>query len=461
MEVLKRQLLADPVPAHLHRQRLFACFIFPSVLSILVALVFQPIQLHQAEEYLALALQSGATPVGRPPGYVAFLRIIDVLAGKISANRLAPVYIGQGVVLGLATMVWYITACRWLASLPAWLMALAFGCNPLMIVLVGYIHYDMLHVGLSVLTGLLLIWAFAGHAASRPWAVCAGIACGALTLVRPMTLVEPIFLALALCLRPKPARQCAAWLAWVIFSVAMATTLIPRTWSNYTRTRRFFPVNAQFWSQIWPMFEEPIHPNSDNFPWVPLWYRRGLPLLEKKVGAAALDPDYVELHQLVREDVCRSRIRELIRTQPWVYFSNFVHNALFFLTGDSRRRIQTFVFYQDQDSYVFPATWAASFFVVSSALLRIGGVLGLALGLWRRDPTVMMLASLFVCFWMTHSLVYLDYRFLYIKLPFLLWFNAYLLGEYAKTAHLGNRHITWISAVFTVSSLLGTALLVF
>ena len=462
MEISKEPLLSDEDTVATHRLRLLACFFFPFALSILIALLFEPLQLYQAEEYLSLALQPSGAPssIFRPPGYVAFLHLINVAGGGINAGRLAPVYICQGLVLGLATAAWYITARRWLAATPAWLLALAFGCNPLVVVLVGYIHYDLLHLGLSVLAGLLLVRAFADHAANPRRAGLAGLACGALTLIRPMTLAEPAFLALALGLQARGAKSCGAWLAWAVFFLAMAATIAPRTWSNYARTGRFIPVNAQTMAAFWPMFEEPIRPDSDNFPWIKIWFHRGVPLLEKQAGSAALDPNYATTHPLVLEDVLGFRLRGLIRTQPGVYFSNLAHNALFFWTGDSRMRIRTFVFYQYQDRYAHPITWAADFFIISSALLHVCGALGLGLGLWRRDPTVTILASLFICLWIVHSMAYLDYRYLYVKFPFMLWFTGYLISEYAKAIPSGKKHLAWVSAAFAMSSLIGTALLV-
>jgi hypothetical protein len=144
-----------------------------------------------------------------------------------------------------------------------------------------------------------------------------------------------------------------------------------------------------------------------------------------------------------------------------VYFSNFADNAFFFLAGDSRVIIRSFIYYQDNGAYALSKTWAVIFFVASSVLLNVCGVLGLALGLWRRDPTVTILASLFICLWIVHSMLYLDWRYLYVKLPFMVWFAGYLMGEYFKTRSLGKKAVIWISATFAISSLLGTMLLVF
>jgi hypothetical protein len=241
----------------------------------------------------------------------------------------------------------------------------------------------------------------------------------------------------------------------------MAATIAPKTWSNYARTGQFIPVNAQFWSQLWPMFEEPIKVTSENYPWISLVPRRLAPLVKKQLGSANAEEGNGIIHPLTIENICRARVKELIWIRTGLYFSNLIHNAFFFLSGDSRLRIRAFVFCQIQDIYIHPVTWATGFFILSSALLHVCGVLGLALGLWRRDPTVTILAALFICLWIVHSMVYLDYRFLYANLPFMLWFTGYLMGACFKTRGSGEKTMTWISAAFALSSLLGTALLVF
>jgi hypothetical protein len=464
METSKGQPSPNEDAAATNWLRLLSCFLFPLFLSVLISLLYRPLKAQfMAEEYLDLARQSSGVPSSllRPPGYVAFLHFINVVSGGINLDRLAPVYIGQGVGLGLATVAWYITACRWLAALPAWLMALAFGCNPLVVAMVGYIHYDILHLGMSVLTGLLLVWTFANNPVHPRRAILAGITCGTLTLIRPMTLIEPAFLALALGLLAWRTRSHGVWLAWAAFSFAMIATIAPRTWSNYARTGRFIPVNAQTMAALWPMLEKPIKQDSNSFPWIYLWINCGRPLLEKQVGAAAFDINYLTSHPLVVEDVFAARIRELIHTRARVYLSNIAHNALFFWSGDSRMIIRAFVSLQDRKIYVIQPAWAIGFLIVSSALLHVCGAMGLVLGLWRRDPAVTILASLFICLWFAHSMVYLDYRYLYVKVPFLFWFTGYLMSECFKTSSSGKKNVLWISAAFAMSALLGTALLVF
>jgi len=444
------------------RLRLLTCLVLPLLLALSMTALFVPLQQKHAEEYLELGQQSPSesSSLFRPPGYVAFLRYINLASGGIAKDRLMPVYVAQGVALGLATAVFYITACRWMTGLGAWLMAMAFGCNPLVVVLVGFVHYDILHMSLSVLVGYSLVRAFAGDRASLRWAIFAGIACGAMTLTRPMTLALPAFLALALLIQTKSARPSRPCLAWMMFSLAMAATLAPRIWGNYARTGRFVPVNEQAVAALWPMFERPLRPDSDTSPWPSLWNERGVPLVGQGLGPDATYPYYAISHPLEFNDVLHAQTLRLMRTQPQVYLQNLAYNALFFLTGDSRTMIRMFMARQDAAPRALPAALAVGFFIASSALWNLCGALGLALGLWRRDPAIMVLASLFICIFAVHSMLFLDYRYIYVKLPFSLWFCGYLVNDCLKLPRVGERLLTWMPATFAAISLFGTALLV-
>jgi hypothetical protein len=133
--------------------RALLCFLLPCLAGWLVAFVWTPLERHQAEEYFELAQAPAGTESSlfRPPGYVAFLRGVGDLSGGLRINQYAPVYLAQGVVLGLTAVGLFLLVRRWLSPAAACLLALAFGFHPLAVLLVGYVHYDLLHV--AFLTG--------------------------------------------------------------------------------------------------------------------------------------------------------------------------------------------------------------------------------------------------------------------------------------------------------------------
>jgi hypothetical protein len=405
------------------------CFLLPGMVAWALATVWVPLELHQAEEYLTLAQSpDGGYSLLRPPGYVFFLHWLDVLSGGFSPGAYGPIYFVQSVLLGLATVVFFLVARRWLDSAAACVLALAFGCNPLSLVLAGYIHYDLLHLALLVFTCGSLVKGFGEPRIAWRWVVCAGILAGLATLTRPMTLLFPAVLAGALTwLRGHASRRAA--LAWLVCATVMGLTLAPRILENYQRTSRLLPVNAQTGAAFWPMTVMPLHPTSDNFPWITVWSAAGDALVRSHLGPAAAHPDIFVTQPLVMDDLCKADAWARFQAQPAVYFKNVAANLLFFWTGDSRRFIQAFLFYQIAERPSRTAAWAVGYFAVANAVLHLLAAGGLVLAWLRRERALVLASTIFVTLWLVHSLVYLDGRYLYAGLPFFFWFAAYGLRE--------------------------------
>jgi hypothetical protein len=411
------------------RARLLVCLLVPGVVAWLMTTVWVPLETHQAEEYVALAQSPNASPsLLRPPGYVAFLRIVGGWEGGSPAGDYRAVYLAQAVLLGLATAAFFLVARRWLEPAAACVLALAFGCHPLALVLVGYLHYDLLHLTLLVFTSWCLVNGFGSARVSWAWVVLAGVAAGLTTLTRPMTLALPVILALALgWLRGGERRRYA--LAWAVCVAAMGLTIAPRTLGNFLRTGRVIPVNAQTGAAFWPMTDVALHPTSDNFPWVNEWHENGEPLAIRKLGPAAGRSDAFMTLTLPLDDLLKARAWELFRAQPSIYFENVAGNLLFFWTGDSRRLIKAFQFYQVADRPSATDKWVIGYYVFASAALHLLAACGFAVAWWRRERALVLAGSVFLTLWLVHAVVYLDARYLYAGLPFFLWFAAYGLRE--------------------------------
>ncbi len=410
-------------------RRLLLVFLLPCLAAWVVAFVWQPLERHQAEEYVELAqAPAGESSLFRPPGYVAFLRGVGLIDGGLQKENYRPIYLAQGLLLGLAAVGMLLVAQRWLQPMAATLLGLALGLHPLGIILAGYVHYDMLHLALLVWFSYAVQCAWEGKAPSFCWAAAAGILGALTTLTRPMTLIFPGVLILAIA--GNHGGKCRrAWAAGGIFLAAMLLTLAPRTWSNYQRTGKFIPINAQTGAALWPMTEAPLHPTSENFPWVALWEKNGAQLLTEKLGASAEDKDLFMRQPVEVDAVLRARAAEQLRAQPAVYFNNVLHNALFFWTGDSRQIVRAFLFYQIAEHSPPPRNAATAYFVLYTACLHGLAFAGLALAAWRKERALIGMGTVFLTLWVAHSLVYLDARYLYAELPFLIGFASYGLRE--------------------------------
>ncbi|HTB62863.1 MAG TPA: DUF2142 domain-containing protein [Opitutales bacterium] len=410
-------------------RRLLLSFLVPCVASWIVTLVWQPLARHQSEEYFELAqAPAGESSLFRPPGYITFLRGVGAVTGGLHEEDYLPVYLAQGVVLGLASVGLFLLALRWLQPAAACLLALAFGIHPLAVILTGYVHYDLLHLALLIWLSLAVVHSFGGEKPSLPWASVAGVLCALTTLTRPMTLIFPLVLAIMIVWNGKVERR-RAWMAGLVCLATMLVVIAPRTWSNYQRTGRFIPINAQSGAALWPMTETALHPTSENFPWVALWEKRGPKLLREKLGADAEDPDVFMRRPVEVDDILRQAAIRQLRAQPGVYLGNVFDNVRFFWTGDSRLFVRTFLNYQFANKRPPPATAATNYFSAYTALLHLLGAFGLVLAVWRKEKTLIWVGAVFLTLWLAHSVVYLDARYLYAELPFLLCFASYGLRE--------------------------------
>jgi hypothetical protein len=272
-----------------------------------------------------------------------------------------------------------------------------------------------------------------------------------------MTLLFPAFLFFMLCGKRGPGRR-RAWLAGAICVAVMALTIAPRTWGNYQRTGNFIPVNAQSGAALWPMTEAPLRANSDNFPWIALWQENGAALLRAKLGDDAVASDVFFRRPVEVDEILRARAHAQLAAQPGVYLGNVVHNALFFWTGDSRRLVRAFLFYQPAERSPPPENFAMRYFEAFSAVLHLLGVVGFILAFWRCEESLCWPGTVFLTLWLAHSLVYLDARYLYAELPFLILFSAYALrsflplrwprGEVAAGALLAGSFLGLVSVLF-------------
>jgi len=409
--------------------RLLVCFFVPMLTAWLLATVWVPLELHQAEEYLTLAQSpDGGFSLLRPPGYIFFLHILSRLSGGFPQGAYAPVYFTQAVLLGCAAVAFFLVARRWLEPAAACVLALAFGCHPLTLVLAGYLHYDLLHLALLVIMAWCMVRAFLSPCISWRWAILAGVVAGLTTLTRPMTLLFPPVLAIVL-VRLRKADSRHRSLSWLIGVTAMALTLVPRVVENFHRTHRLFPVNAQTGAAVWPMTVTALQPTSVNFPWLKAWTPAGSDLITSHLGPDAVRPDAFMTQTIVLDDLFKADAWTRFRAHPSIYLENVAANLVFFWTGDSRRFIQAFCFYQIAERPSRTTAWAVGYFVLSSALMHALALYGWVRAWWQREPTLLVAGSVFLTLWLVHALVYLDARYIYAGLPFFLWFAAYGLRE--------------------------------
>jgi hypothetical protein len=367
----------------------------------------------------------------RAPGYPAF--VCGVLHIRAAAAAIAGVedadasWLGedkrailfaQCVLWAGAAVLLFVFAAARVTAFPAACVALAFGCNPLALALLGTLSYPALHVVATVVGVVTLI-----SAVARPRVA---------TLVRPVCLVLPPFVWLSARLKRGGAWAPASRFA-LLFTLGMAGAVLPYTSRNYFVTGEFLLVNAQSGAAVWASTVDAVPADGDH--WTTLWRARGVNIYRQITG----DTEYVNAvwsaHALELDRAFRRKAWEHIRRRPSLYLRN-VLSGLWRFSSD-------------------PLTFWPELFCARNKLSRernrmLGGAFvtgvsllalpGLILGLRRRDAAAWTIGLVFASLLIAHALTFVTPRYAYPKFPLLLM--AFVLTLQA----LGRRSLPFLRA---------------
>lgn len=386
----------------------------------------------------------------RPPGYPAFvaavlrtvLRLPDHHDQRLEVPGAQALYMAHVLVLAAATALMCLWLGRRLPPTIAFLGALVFGANPYSVVLTSFRHYDVLH-WLTLVAGCLALEAALSRPASGLAMFGAGAWWGLTTLVRPMSLLLPPFVAVASWLRrgaPRLAlRETAA------FTLGMCVVIAPWTWRNYRLSGRFIPVNAQTWTVTWATTVEPNPAEADRYKWYKVANAHYLPLYSRVTGVPYYDFRTFARKVLPLEDAFKAETLANLRRQPLVYLHNV--GVSFASMHTSINAILLTAFRRMQDGTRFDPRWvwlgspgnlargpeAVAFSVLHGALTVLAAV-GVWLGIRARDPFLAVPALVHVGLSAAHAVTYLDTLYYYVKLPFLVTLAFYGVGRLGRAS---------------------------
>jgi hypothetical protein len=392
--------------------------------------------------------------VFKPPGYPAFIAVVLLARGENPergdaytaypawselygltlpyapsdvARAVSAVYWTQALLLSGSAALLFLWLCRVAREPVAFVGAVLFGISPHALILVGFLHYSVLHLFLMIAGALALERALDGPPARGRWVV-AGIVWGLATLVRPVTLLLPPFVLAALFLlrRTRPWRTAIP--AALTFTVGMAAVLAPYTARNYARSGTLIPVSAQVWMNLWAASLSDVPPQPNHIRWKAI--RDPLMRILKRVPEKPLrtDPETVRDSLLLEAEFRRLTIRNLGR-RPEVYAGNVVA-ALWTLVRDMPTvLVKNFQYMARPEATVrdwyslghpqdFHPPGASR---TSAAVVHVLGLLALAalvVDARRRDAALLVALTLYLCVLAAHALVWMDLLYYYVKLPF-------------------------------------------
>ncbi len=352
------------------------------------------------------------------------------------------VYAAQAVVLATTAALLFLWLSGWLRPGLALAAALAFGLSPLAVAGVGLLHYMTLH-GLGLVAAMWALQAAFERPERAARMLLTGVCLGLVTLVRPVTLLLPVFVLAALRLRLHAWRP--ALRATVLFAFGMAVAILPWTARNLAVSGRLVPVNLQAGVVLWGATEKPLPWDADHY----LWFELGPELLRihsAVTGRPEYDLPTFERYLPQLEAAYRQEAFANLRHKPSVYARNVARAAWAFLAQASTALPRAFVRLQGEPDPRTRAEWfrlepgpadelrspgfAAALRAWSGALTLLAAV-GLGLGLRSRDASLLGPVALAACVGAAHALTHLDLLHHYLRVPFALVLAFYGLDRLA------------------------------
>jgi len=417
-----------------------------------------------AEEYFSLGSDLSKTSsipfeeqmssVFRPPGYYFFinsvLRIRGLIKKEMPSQNIGELaeYIGQArtiieasqcVLLSFAAVILFLWLLRFICFKDSIILSLVFGLNPYTMILAGLLHYEILHIFFVLLSGYILSISFENKKFQNITLLFAGILWGLCTLIRPTTLILPVFVFLLFLIKFKYILR-PVIKATFIFVLGMMLIITPYAVRNYALSKKVVFVNAQGGIAFFAATCKQSKPHPNYFNWWDLWQREAGPLVKKVTGEEDTFHVYIA-NNLVLEEAFWKQAFDNFRHRPEIYFYNVMQNFKTFNLGINSVFIKIFQAIQDdplrkfeiikwlklgnpQDFYSSSTSIVFEYFIY---LLTLFSFLGICAAIRKKNINLLVPVLIYTCFCFAHSLTYMDLMYYYIKIPFLFIFSGYFI----------------------------------
>jgi hypothetical protein len=421
------------------------------------------------------------------PGYPAFVAAVLLafagdpgpsagawsLADPFVVRGLSAVLLMQAFALAASAALLFLFLSTRIRRELAFLAGLVLGTSPYSVALAGLLHYDVVHMLLLVAGGWLL--QRAADQPARPLRLlAAGAAWGLAALVRPIALILPPFVLVGLWWSWRralvPALRGAA-----LFVLAMALVVAPWSVRNRFAVGRLVPVNSEGWMALWGSTVRALPRDAQHSQWEGLYRSEFLPVFSRVTGQAEYSrPTFIRYHGAL-ESAFRAQALANIAAQPAIYARNVARAFLTVCLDLNSVVLRIFEAIQQPGVRMvqdwlrpgrsldeLPARGLGAFtiFFHAATLLAILGVPLALFGRARLVMPVMVLASIVAA----HSLVYMDFMYYYVKMPFLILLAFVALDAAAELefalpgGRARIRPARWLAVALTLLSLATTAL---
>jgi hypothetical protein len=417
-----------------------AIFITASILALLLLSRATPIvwedqfQIGQNLRSTGTLTIDDAPSIFRPPGFPGFvaasLRIVDAISAAkdspASTERDQRVVVSaQGILLGVMAAALFFWASFRSGFVVAAGIAFAASLNPYSLALANVATYHLLFVVLTTLSTLGLFSLRGSSRSSGLRAAAAGLLWGMTSLVKPVALVIPLFVAPLMLMRwpLRPAIKSSALLV-----IGMILIVGPYIVRNYLVTGQAF-VTAQGGLGFWGSTVERIGPNEAFLAWQPIWWKHGMPIFSRVTGSAEYSNAIHNAYALPLNSEFAKQARYNIVSEPQIYFYNVLRNFVSFNLDTMSFWNKFLVAHNKRLVEVLSEFWVLSVMVLSAA--------GVIWGCARNDDSAMTVLTVYMCIVIAHSISFATELYTISKLPLIVLGFALLVMRLESAPRYG------------------------
>jgi hypothetical protein len=401
-----------------------AVFIIASVISLLVLSKASPIswedhfQIGRNLRSTGTLTIDGVPSILRPPGYPGFVAAAlwvgdvisapaDALPTRVAEHDQRIVVSAHGLLLGAMAAVLFFWVSFSNSLVVAAGIAFAASLNPFSLALANVASYHLLFVVMTIVStlGLLSLRRFPS---SGPAAMATGILWGLTSLVKPVTLVIPFFIApLMLFRRPRGL----AIRSIGLMVVGMVLTVGPYVARNYLVTGQPI-ITAQSGFAFWGTSIEKIGPGEPFLIWQPIWWKYGMPTFSKITGSAEYSGPLLNAHALQLNAAFSKEALQNILAAPGTYLHNVMHNFISFNMDTMEFWNKFFVAHKKGLVQALSRSWIVSLMLLAAA----GAIWGCA----KRDDDAMTVTAIYLGMVVAHSISFATELYTIAKLPLII-----------------------------------------
>nr|CAI78517.1 hypothetical protein [uncultured bacterium] len=301
-----------------------------------------------------------------------------------------------------------------------------------------------------ILSSYVTVLALEKKEAQTALLLLSGICWGLTTLIRPTTLILPVFFLVFLVFYfKKDTKKIVPSI--MMFSLGMLLAVFPQTCKNYSKTHRMIPVNAQAWTVLWANTVERGEVSQNHFNWLNVWSSKGMPIYQRVTNEESYYFLNIIKYNMELEDAFKAEAISHLIHQPQVFVKNVAQNFGSFFMNINSVTINIFQALQERDrDFIDIREWvrpghpqgfhpmlAQRLFEVLHFLLLLLSVFGITIAFLRKEKTVLFLFCMFLCFAFAHAITTADFMYYYIKMPFFIFFAGYAItcAAQMKTPH--------------------------